>query len=108
MQEPVQDIKGIRLLAAAVGVVAGFGVSYLACYLFDHIRIPEGIPGIAVMLIVVLFPIILIGIIALVSWIRKALSGNDALLQEFIVSFELSFFILYYATYTLCMLNRVG
>ena len=108
MQEPVQDIKGIRLLAAAVGIVAGFGVAYLACYLFDHIPIPEGIPSLASMLILVLFPVILIGIIALISWVRKPLSGNDLLLQEFIVYFELSFFILYYVTYTLYMLNRVG
>lgn len=108
MQEPVQDIKGIRLLAAAVGAVAGFGVAYLACYLLDHIRTPEGIAGLALMLIIILFPVILIGTIALISWIRKPLSGNDALLQEFIVYFELSFFILYYITYTLYMLNRVG
>ena len=108
MQEPVQDIKGIHLLAAAVGVVAGFGVAYLACYLLDNIRTPEGIAGLALMLIIILFPVILIGIIALISWIRKPLSGDDALLQEFVVYFELSFFILYYITYTLYMLNRVG
>lgn len=108
MQGPVQDIKGIRLPAAAVGVVAGFGVAYLACYILDKIRIPEGIPGPVLVLTVILFPVVLIGIITLILWIRKPLSGNDALLQEFIVYFELSFFILYYITYTLYMLNRVG
>jgi hypothetical protein len=108
VQESVQDIKGTRLVAVAVGVASGIGSSYLLVFLNDWIHIPEGIPSLVLMLVVVLLPVILIGLIAIISWIRKPSSGNDASSQEFLGYFELSFFILYYVTYTLYMLNRVG
>jgi hypothetical protein len=108
VQESAQDIKGTRLVAVAVGVVSGIGSSYLMVFLDDRIHIPEGIPSLVWMLVVVLLPVILIGLIAIISWIRKPSLGNDASSQEFLGYFELSFFILYYVTYTLYMLNRVG
>jgi cytochrome bd-type quinol oxidase subunit 2 len=108
VQESAQDIKGTRLVAVAVGVVSGIGSSYLMVFLDDRIHIPEGIPSLVWMLVVVLLPIILIGLIAIISRIRKSSLGNDAPSQEFLGYFELSFFILYYVTYTLSMLNRVG
>lgn len=108
MQEPTQDIKGTRLVAVAVGVVSGIGGSYLMTFFDDRIHIPEGIPSLVWMLVVVLLPVILIGLIVIISRIRKPSLGNDASSQEFLRYFELSFFILYYVTYTLYMLNRIG
>jgi len=35
VHESVQDIKGIRLPAAATGLLAGFGVAYLTSYFVD-------------------------------------------------------------------------
>ncbi|UCE91301.1 MAG: hypothetical protein JSV90_07780 [Methanobacteriota archaeon] len=108
MSESVQDAKSIRMPAVAIGLFAGFGVAYLASYIADRIHVPEGIPNLAFVLTVVLLPIIVLAAIAIILWIRDPSSENDALLRELVVYFWIPFFILYYVTYTLHWLNRVG
>lgn len=102
MQELVQNAKAIRLPAAALGALAGVGVSYMATVFIDLTSY-----SLIVTLMTILLPIIVIGVIALILWIRKPLSGNDALLQEFVGYFEISFFFLYYATFCFLLLQRV-
>lgn len=108
MQEAARGTESIRMPAVAIGLLAGFGVAYLACYIADRVRIPEGIPNLAFVLTIVLLPIIILAVIAIISWIQNPSSENDARLQELVVYFWLPFFILYYVTYTLYWLNRVG
>ena len=103
MHEAVHNIKVIRLPAAAVGVVVGVGFSYFATHFIE-----QTYHSFPLMLIILLLPIIVIGVIALILWTRNPLSDSDALLQEFVGYFGISFFLLYYATYILLMLAKVG
>ena len=103
MHEAVHNIKAIRLPAAAVGVVVGVGVSYFATRFIE-----QTYHSFLLMLIILLLPIIVIGVIAPILWTRKPLSDSDALLQEFVSYFGISFFFLYYVSYTLLMLAKVG
>lgn len=102
MQESVQDIKTIRLPAAAVGLLAGFGVAYLANLFVDIAAAP---PMFYWRLMIILLPFIVLGIVALILWIRKPLSASDA--QKFVIYFWVPFVFLYWTTYTLYWLPKI-
>jgi hypothetical protein len=107
VRESVQDIKTIRLPAAAVGLLAGSGVAYLVNFFADFARVPEDIPGFYIVLMILLVPVIVFGVVASILWIRKPSSGSDALIEEFVIYFEIPFILLYFATCWLYWAVRV-
>lgn len=102
MHEPVQNIKGSRLPPTATGCLAGFGVGYLVAYFGDIAAKP---PLFYWTLMTVLLPFIVLGIVALVLWIRKPLSTGDA--PKFVIYFWVPFVFLYWTTYILYWLPRI-
>jgi len=102
VHESVQDIKGIRLPAAATGLLAGFGVAYLTSYFVDTAH-PEP-PVILYGLLFVVLPFVVLGMLLLPLWIRKPLSPRDS--RTFVLSFWGSFFSLYVVTTILYWLVR--
>ena len=97
MQESVQDINAIRHPAVAVGLLAGFGVAYLACYFADFTYIWDG-------LVFIFLPFIVLGIIVVLLWIRKPLSASDA--WRFVVFFWIPFVSLFVVTSILYWFSR--
>ena len=89
MQESTQNIKAIRLPAAAIGLLAGFSAAYLACFFADFTYIYDG-------LIFIFLPFIVLGIIVFLLWIRKPLSASDA--WRFVVFFWIPFVSLFVVT----------
>jgi hypothetical protein len=102
MHESVQNIKGIRLLAAAVGLLAGFGVGYLMAYFTDIAAIP---PLFDWSVLPLLLPLIVLGVVILTLLARNPLSTSDTL--KFVVYFWVPFFWLYIATYWLYWATRI-
>ncbi len=100
MQESAKDINAIRHPAVAVGLLAGFGVAYLACFLLEQFR-----PTFDVGLTIILLPFVVLGIVALSLWIWKPLSVRDAL--NFVVYLWFPFLSLYWVTFSLYWLVRV-
>lgn len=102
MQESVRGIKTIRLTAAVVGLLAGFGVSYLANFFLDS---AQNISGFYPVLIIYLPPVIVLGIIVSILWIRKPLSAPDA--ESFVIWCWIPFFLLYLVISWLYWASRV-
>jgi len=102
VQESARIIKAIRLPAAAIGLLAGFGTAYLACFFVER---AAGPPLIYYGLMVILLPFIVIGVTTLLLWIRKPLPASDA--RMFVLYFWIPFFTLYVATTILYWAARV-
>ena len=96
VHKSVQNIKGIRLLATATGLLAGIGTGYLVCYFIDALAEP---PMYYWGLMDLLLPFAVLGMIALLLWIRKPLSTRDAIV--FVVYFWVPFLFLYLVTHFL-------
>ena len=102
MQESVHDIKGIRLIATAVGLLSGFGVAYLTSFFVETAH-PEP-PIILYGLLLIVLPFVVLGAIILILWARKPLSLNDS--RAFVLSFWGPFFSLYVVTTILYWFSR--
>ena len=109
MQGSAQAIRGLRLLAIVVGLLAGFGVAFLVNtfvdVLSDFVRIPEDIPGIYLAVLIFVAPAVVLGIVVLVLRVRKPLSISDS--RTFVLSFWGPFFSLYVVTTVLYWFVRV-
>ena len=102
VDESVQDIKGIRSRAISVGILAGFGVAYLASFIVDIAANP---PLFYWGLMIILLPFVVLGIVALILWTQTPLSARNA--QKFVIYFWIPFFFLYGATYAFYWIPRM-
>lgn len=102
MPKSVEDAKAIRLPAAAIGLLAGFGIAYLANFFVDIAASP---PLFYWGLIILLLPFIALGMIVVFLWVQKPLSLNDA--QVFVLYFFGPFFSLYVTTSILYWVVRM-
>ena len=102
MPESVQEVKGIRLLATATGILSGSGVGYLAAYFADVYTEP---PLFYWSLLFFLLPFFVLAIIVLALAIRKPLSTGDSL--KFTIYFWAHFLFFYLVTWFFYWLPKV-
>lgn len=115
MQKRPLNLEAIRFKVAAMGILAGIGVSLLVSllleFLIDKVRIPEDMPGIYLYVITGLAPLITLSIVLMTinrTMPQETPAKRNRLLQDSVAYFGIPFMSVYYITWVLYWIFRVS